>query len=477
MRFLASPLAATKLEAELQRRQSPFRTLFPNEGEFRRELYPKHMEFFSAGDGYLERLFMAANRVGKTVAGAFETTCHLTGLYPKWWTGKRFDHATDGWACGTTNQTTRDIVQIALLGALNAPGTGMIPSELIERTTRKSHGLADAVEQIYVKHVSGKTSTVGLKTYEQGRASFEGTAKHFVWCDEEPPADCYDEMKMRLLTTRGCIYTTFTPLRGVSAVVKSFTEPDNDEMRAVKFYVQAGWQDAPHLDEKAKKEMRAGLPPHQIRARTLGEPSLGAGAIYPIAEEDVLLDTFAIPEDWQRVFAMDVGWNRTAVLWGARDPGNGRIVLYDEHYQGQGEPASHALAIKARGEWIQGVIDPAARGRSQVDGKQLIYEYQKLGLNLSAANNTLEAGLQAVWQALVSGQLKAQRHLQQFRREFGRYHRDEKGNIPAQDDHLMDAMRYLWMSGRDRLSKPEPNPSPSPNPRGRGGPDSWLRHL
>ena len=127
----------------------------------------------------------------------------------------------------------------------------MIPAELIEKTTRKTHGLADAVEQIRVKHVSGKISTVGLKTYEQGRKSFEGTARHLIWCDEEPPGDCYQEMKMRLLTTNGCIYTTFTPLRGMSDVVKSFLEPDSAAMRTVKFYVQAGWRDAPHLNEEA----------------------------------------------------------------------------------------------------------------------------------------------------------------------------------------------------------------------------------
>jgi phage terminase large subunit-like protein len=450
-RFLASPLAAAKIETEQRRRQSPFRTLFPEEGELRRELYVKHGEFFAAGSGYLERLFMAANRVGKTIAGAYETTCHLTGKYPEWWQGKRFNHSVEAWACGTTSETTRDIVQIALLGALSTPGSGMIPAELIEKTTRKMHGLADAVEQIRVKHVSGKISTVGLKTYEQGRKSFEGTARHLIWCDEEPPGDCYQEMKMRLLTTNGCIYTTFTPLRGMSDVVKSFLEPDNAAMRAVKYYVQAGWGDAPHLNEEANKAMLAGLPPHQVRARTLGEPSLGAGAIYPIAEESVLVDTFPIPDDWQRVFALDVGWNRTAVLWGARDPGNGRIILYDEHYQGQGEPASHALSIKARGERIRGVIDPAARGRSQIDGRQLLWMYQQLGLDLSPANNTLEAGIASVWQAVVSGQLKAQRHLHQWRREFGRYHRDDKGNIPSQDDHLMDCMRYLWVSGRDLI--------------------------
>ena len=92
-------LDSRRIETERMRRRSPFLTMFPASGPHRRELYPKHIEFFSAGAQYKERLFMAANRVGKTVAGAFETTCHLTGCYPDWWKGHRFDHATDAWAC------------------------------------------------------------------------------------------------------------------------------------------------------------------------------------------------------------------------------------------------------------------------------------------------------------------------------------------------------------------------------------------
>ena len=32
-----------------------FNNFFPDEGEFRRELYPKHLEFFRAGADYTER--------------------------------------------------------------------------------------------------------------------------------------------------------------------------------------------------------------------------------------------------------------------------------------------------------------------------------------------------------------------------------------------------------------------------------------
>ena len=106
---------------------------------------------------------------------------------------------------------------------------------------------------------------------------------------------------------------------------------------------------------------------------------LGSGAIYPIAEADIITPTREIPETWRRVYALDVGWNRTAALWGAEEPGTGIIHLYSEHYQGQGEPASHAQAIRSRGDWITGVIDPAALGTSQIDGRTLMGIYGSSG--------------------------------------------------------------------------------------------------
>ena len=225
------------LEKELQRRnRNRMQNLFPGEGPLRRELYPKHLEFFQAGSVYKERLFMAANRIGKTVSGAYETTCHLTGRYPVWWKGARFPYPVEGWACGTTSETTRDIVQRELLGPKEAIGTGMIPGDLILHTTPRPHGMPDSLEGIWVRHVSGGISKVALKTYEQGRKSFEGTSKHFIWCDEEPPEACYTEMLMRTMTTKGKVYVTFTPLQGMSEVVMGFLEPATEEAKQYKFY-------------------------------------------------------------------------------------------------------------------------------------------------------------------------------------------------------------------------------------------------
>jgi phage terminase large subunit-like protein len=436
-----------------------FGQYFTDTGQFPRSAYLKQLEFFDAGARFKERLFMAANRVGKSEGGAYETTCHLTGNYPHWWTGRRFDGPVEAWACGTNSETTRDIVQTKLFGPADQIGVwagGMVPANLVSKHTRRSHGLANSLESVWIKHVSGGLSVVGLKTYEQGRKSFEGTAKHIIWCDEEPPADCYTEMLYRTLTTSGLVMTTFTPLQGMSEVVTGFLEP-SEEARPHKFYIQAGWKDVPHLSESDQRALIATTPPYQIKARTEGEPVLGSGAIYPIAEADIIVPTRAIDDTWRRVYGMDVGWNRTAVIWAAQNPGTGGYELCDEHYMGQGEPPSHAAAIKARGDWMQGVIDPASRGRSQKDGTKLVEEYRGLGLKLQLADNAIEAGLMLTWTLLITGRLKVQAHLANWLSEFRKYHRDEKGHIVKANDHLMDATRYLVLSGEPfLLVKPKP---------------------
>ena len=463
-----------RLMDEAGRRSSArFNTFFADNGPTSRLLYPRHLEFFAQGKVFKERLFMAANRVGKSEAGAYELTCHLTGLYPPWWAGRRFDTPVECWAVGTNSQTTRDIVQAKLLGSVQLPGTGMIPAHLI-LSTISSRGLPGALEGAVIKHSSGGSSLLGLKTYEQGRPSFEGTSKHVIWCDEEPPADCYTEMLYRTVTTKGIVMVTFTPLQGMSAVVKGFLEPETDASAEFKTFIQAGWKDVPHLDVDERRALMATTPPYQIAARTEGEPSLGSGAIYPISEKDILVPTAEIPETWRRVYAMDVGWNRTAVVWGAQDPGSGQIILYDEHYQGQGEPASHAEAIKARGEWMSGVIDPASSGSSQIDGRTLIQIYGRLGLKLDPAVNAVEAGITETWNLLVSGRLKVQEHLRNWRSEFRKYHRDEQGKIVKSGDHLMDATRYLIISGRSQM-RVAPTPTYRPSRAWAQG-SSWMAH-
>lgn len=228
-----------------EERFGKFKNLFPDKfkqvGEFKfypRHLYQKHLEFFRVGATVRARCLMAANRVGKTFsAGGYETTCHLTGQYPSWWEGRRFRHPIRAWACGKTNETTRDIVQTTLLGDVeyagsrkHVDGSGVIPRDCIGLGAGQitwKQGVADLIDTIRIRHKSGGWSKLGLKSYQQGRGAFEGTAQHVVWDDEEPPMDVYGEQIIRTATTKGILMLTFTPLEGISDVVQQFL-PSND---------------------------------------------------------------------------------------------------------------------------------------------------------------------------------------------------------------------------------------------------------
>ena len=136
-------------EKARRKRYTLIKQMFPETGPYRRELYPKHMEFFRAGSLHRERLFMAANRVGKTVAGGCELTYHMTGDYPEWWDGARFDRAVQCLAAGDTSSTTRDIIQKKLLGGIwGTPefGTGLIPGHTLMKPT-PGRGVANLYEE------------------------------------------------------------------------------------------------------------------------------------------------------------------------------------------------------------------------------------------------------------------------------------------------------------------------------------------
>jgi len=224
-------LELIELLAERRRRESRRKlfTYYPNTGPLRRELYQRHLEFFRAGADFRERCFMAANRIGKTEgAGGYETALHLTGLYPEWWEGCYFDGPVRLWAAGKTNETTRDIVQAKLFGDVTregarkgVSGTGLIPGDCIGEISWKQ-GVQDLIDTAQIKHASGRWSTLGIKSYQQGRGAFEGTEQHGIWLDEEPPFDIYGECLIRTATTDGIVYITFTPLEGMTETAMAF---------------------------------------------------------------------------------------------------------------------------------------------------------------------------------------------------------------------------------------------------------------
>jgi phage terminase large subunit-like protein len=420
--------------------------------------YPKHLEFFRAGAHYKERGFIAANRVGKTKAGTYEIALHMTGLYPDWWPGKRFTKPNKGYVVGVTNEATRDVLQLELTGQIGNLGSGFIPKDLIVHTSPRPN-VPNAISYLQVKHVSGGISEAFFRSSQQGRESFQGTAVDWALLDEEMPEDVYSEIIIRTMTTKGIIITTFTPLLGMSDIVMSYLPggkfPSYDEnLKYIatestkdfnKFTINVTWDDVPHLSQEEKDLLWQATPPYLRAARAQGKPVCGVGRVYPIDEEDFLVDPFEIPDSWPKLYGLDVGWNRTAAIWGAINPNEGVTYLYSEYYRGQAEPSVHAHAVKARGDWIPGMIDPNARGRSQVDGQALLELYHELGLDVYKANNVVDTGVYTCFQRISSGRTKVFKTLSNFRQEFSLYQYDKNGKIYKKNDHLMDAWRYFEM--------------------------------
>jgi phage terminase large subunit-like protein len=220
---------AIRIALELERRQrAKFNQYFPDEGPFRRALYPKHLAFFKAGATYVERLFLAANRVGKTDAAAYEVTAHLTGQYPAWWEGRRFEAPTSAWLAGKSAVTTRDIIQHALLGDPTTHEAGMMPQHLVVNTSAKA-GIADAIDTVWIQHVerhhgAPAVSIAQFKSYDQGRKAFEGTGRDVIWLDEEPDEAIENECLVRTMTSQGIVPITFTPLQGLTTFVQEFLD-------------------------------------------------------------------------------------------------------------------------------------------------------------------------------------------------------------------------------------------------------------
>src|SRR5262245_15068255 len=272
---VAASVVLANLETERNRRLTEDRLKYYKP-------YPKQRDFHAAGATARERLLMAGNQLGKTLAGGFEVAMHATGKYPPWWEGKRFDRPTNSWACAVTGEVCRDTVQKVLIGRPGQEGTGSIPKDMIlERVSAR--GIADLLDFIKVAHVSGGVSTIGLKTYQSGREKFQGEQLDFVWFDEEPPMDIYTEGLTRTNIGGGPVWLTFTPLMGMSTIVKRFLlEPSPD-----RHIVTMTIDDVAHYSDEEKARIIASYPPHELEARTKGVPVLGSGRIFPVAEETI----------------------------------------------------------------------------------------------------------------------------------------------------------------------------------------------
>jgi phage terminase large subunit-like protein len=415
--------------------------------------YSKQREFHEAGSIFRERLFMAGNQLGKTLAGAAEASMHLTGRYPDWWNGKRFDHPVIMLAGSESYELTRDGVQRLLIGPPMSEeewGTGYIPKADIIATTRRS-GVSGALDSVTVRHVSGGASTLLFKAYEQGRGKWQANTVDYVWFDEEPPEDVYFEGITRTNATRGLIAVTFTPLKGMSTVVARYILEKSPDREVITMTID----DAEHYTPEDRQKIIDSYPPHEREARTKGVPSLGSGRIFPVAEEAIVVAPFEIPKHWAQIGGLDFGWDHpfgaVACAW---DRDADVFYVTKEYRERETTPLIHSGALKPWGSWLPWSWPHDGLQHDKGSGEQLASQYRGHGLNMlperatfDDGTNGVEAGLSDMLQRMQTGRWKVFSTCTQWVEEFRLYHRKD-GKVVKERDDVLSASRYALMMKR-----------------------------
>lgn len=421
--------------------------------------YGWQREFHSAGTHNPERMLMAANRVGKTQCAAAEVAFHLTGDYPEWWEGKRFGAPTLVWTGSPTNETSRDIVQAELLGGLGEKlGTGWVPKRLIEGSPQtRQAGVKNVVDTFMVRHKSGGLSTCNLKTYEQGWQKWQGTAPQVVWMDEEPDDyKIFSESQTRILTSKGIVLVTFTPLLGLTELVEHFRSGGPG------IYVRgASWEDAPHLSKEDKDRLAQSYRQHERDARTKGIPMMGEGAVFPVSDDDIAIPAFEIPKHWARIKGCDFGIDHPAagaeLAW---DRDQDVVYLIDCYRKANELPPYHAAWFNKSNPGVPVAWPHDGMNREKTGGKVLADAYRDHQVNMLAKSaryarvpgedqdkggpQPVEPIVDAMLERMATGRFKAFAHLSDFFEEKRSYHRKD-GKIVAKRDDILKAAFYALM--------------------------------
>ena len=277
--------------------------------------FDHQLRFFETGQSD-RRGILAANRIGKTVSTCYETAMHLTGQYPAWWTGRRWDKPITAMVAGEGWQQVAMVLQNELLGTqdvkiTDAIGTGAIPRDAIVFETMRNDG-ANCLG-VEVRHTSGSNSYLVFANYTQEVRQMQGFKLTLAVFDEQPPDDFFSEIVTRTATTQGQVLCSFTPLKGLNGLVSKFW--NNEEGYN---HIRVSWDDVPEYDpwgepfllNSTRAQLERDYLPHERDARRNGRPVMGKGAVFQIRNWPTYRTgeyDFRNSQGVHRIIAMDLG--------------------------------------------------------------------------------------------------------------------------------------------------------------------------
>ena len=420
------------------------------------------LRFHGDGKIYHVRMLSTGNQEGKTLIGGHEDAFHLTGRYPDWWNGIRYDRPVYLWACGVDNEKVRDSLQDLLVGDPDDPeafGTGLIPADCLDKNrTVSKYQVAGAFQRVYVKHVTGGWSKCDFKAYKQGKDAFMTKGVDIIHLDEEPPQEIFSSCVVRGVARpdRPTIYITCTPEKGLTPLQMQF----RNDLQPHQSYITSSWDDCPHLTPEIRAMILSSIPAHEREMRSKGIPVIGTGVVYPVPDDAITCDFFQIPDHFYLIAAMDCGgWNHpTAIVWLAHDRDNDILYVYDCYKEMKREPASHAMALKAGKKRYISVMWPhdGMKGDRKT-GTSLAQEYRENyecnmfwtwatnppadGQKEGEGGTSVNAGLVRIYNRMIEGRFKVFKHLAKWFNEKATYHTKDNKVVRFNED-LMSATRY-----------------------------------
>ena len=442
-----SDFKLTIVEKEIEKREKFDNLSRYNAGE---KVHQKQIAFHKCTKK--NRWVFGGNRSGKTECGAVETVYLARGIHPY----KKNIKNSSGWVVSLSKQVQRDVAQEKILFYLRP--------DWIEKIVMTS-GRADSPESgvidfILVKNVFGGLSKIGFRSCDQGREKFQGASLDYVWFDEEPPYDIYQECKMRVLDRCGMIFGTMTPLKGLTWVYNEIYLNDHDDPEI--WHEQMEWADNPFLNKSEIKALTSSMSEEELQSRRYGKFMSVGGLVYPEFDENVhVVEPFSVPIDWYDTISIDPGLNNPlSAHWYACDF-DGNVYVVAEHFDKGKDVGYHARKIKeissqlgwhyAQNGMLNALIDSAASQRTLASSKSVVDLFYDEGILVNPkVNKDLFSGISVVKRYLKDG--NGQPHLFIFKtcvnliKELKSYWWGKEDVPIKKDDHALDEMRYYLMT-------------------------------
>ncbi len=436
------------------------RLLFYNRGD---RIHQKQMAFHR--DRHRNRWMFGGNRTGKTVSGAVEAVWYARGNHPY----KEIPHPTKGWVVSLTGEVQRDVAQQEILRWLNPDWI----KQIVTRKGKAEHPENATIDFIVVAHERGGESLISFKSCDQGREKFQGASLDYVWFDEEPPREVYEECRMRVLDTRGDLWGTMTPLKGLTWVYDLIYVNERNDPEVKCWFMN--WEDNPYLSGEEIRALESTLSKEELEARKYGRFVAINGLVYKEFDETVhVIEPFEIPEEWQDRISIDPGYTHPLSCHFYACDGDGNVYVAGEHYAAEQNVEQHAeeiFAVADRLGWkrsetgyLEALIDSAATQRTAASERSVVDLFLDHGILCNPrVNKSKFAGIQRVKEYLhpregLDGTKKPKLFVfsdcVNMIREFKTYRwaKDGREEPQKENDHAMDELRYYIMA------KPQSHP-------------------